>query len=197
MDKHEWQYLMEELEAAYRADYQDDRVLVPGEGERTQPRLMLFGEAPGKEEVPQRRPFVGKAGKNLDAFLQVLGLERSAIYISNVVKVRPVRVIPRGTVANTPPRHWELDFFTPWLLREIALIRPRHLVTLGNTPLQALMGREIKIGQCHGLELPYSQEGFTCLLTPLYHPASIIYNRSLAAVYAQDLEILRGQLGDI
>ena len=97
---------------------------------RQDPDIMLIGEAPGEQESLQGRPFVGKAGKNLDGFLQVLELNREDIYISNVVKVRPTKVSPRGSVSNRPPNPEELALFTPFLMEEILLVQPEMIVTL-------------------------------------------------------------------
>ena len=99
---------------------------------------MLIGEAPGEQEALEGRPFVGKAGKNLDGFLKAVGLRRGEIYVTNVVKLRPTRQSAAGRVVNRPPSREEKALFTPWLMREIALVRPGALVTLGNVALQAL-----------------------------------------------------------
>jgi DNA polymerase len=158
---------------------------------------MLVGEAPGEQETLQGRPFVGKAGKNLTAFLETVGLERSQLYVSNVVKVRPTRMSAAGRVVNRPPSREEKELFTPWLMREIAIVRPAGLVTLGNVALQAFV--KDTVGERHGkwmraVVAPPEQEAFTLPLFPLYHPASVIYNRSLSEVYRQDLLALRESL---
>ncbi len=172
----------------------EEKPLVFGEGDWRSPPVMLVGEAPGEQETLQGRPFVGKAGKNLEGFLQALGLRREEIYISNVVKVRPVKVSARGSVSNRPPNREEILLFTPWLYREILLVKPRRLVTLGNVALKALAGPQAVIGAYHGRETACQvREGGQTAefpLFPLYHPASIIYNRSLTKVYAEDLGVL-------
>ena len=122
--------------------------LVFGDGQADGPVLMLVGEAPGEQEALEGRPFVGKAGRNLAGFLEALGLRRSEIYITNVVKVRPTRVSSAGRVINRPPSREEKALFTPWLMREVAVVRPQALVTLGNVALQAFV-RET-VGQAHG-----------------------------------------------
>ena len=171
--------------------------LVFGDGKTDHPVLMLIGEAPGEQETLQGKPFVGKAGKNLTGFLETVGLERSELYVSNVVKVRPTRKSPSGGIVNRPPNREEKLLFTPWLMREIAIVRPDALVTLGNVALQAFM--EETIGNTHGrwhraVVCPPDGEAFTLPLFPLYHPASVIYNRSLADVYQADLAALRDSL---
>lgn len=171
--------------------------LVFGDGQSDRPVLMLIGEAPGEQETLQGRPFVGKAGKNLTAFLEVVGLDRQDLYVSNVVKVRPTKRSASGGIVNRPPNREEKLLFTPWLMREIAIVRPDGLVTLGNVALQAFM--EETVGNVHGkwqrtVVSPSEGEAFTLPLFPLYHPASVIYNRSLADIYQADLIALRDSL---
>ena len=170
------------------------RPLVFGEGNADGPVLMLIGEAPGEQEALKLRPFVGKAGKNLDQFLQTLELRREEIYISNVVKIRPSKISPAGRIVNRPPTREEKALFTPWLMKEIALVRPRAIVTLGNVALQAFV--DDVIGNRHGrwssVEItPPDGKTLALPLFALYHPASVIYNQSLKIVYAQDLQTLK------
>ncbi|MBQ8313741.1 MAG: uracil-DNA glycosylase [Clostridia bacterium] len=169
----------------------EEKTLVFGEGRADHPPIMLIGEAPGEQETLQGRPFVGKAGKNLDAFLEVVGLRREDIYISNVVKVRPTKVSPKGSVSNRPPNREELALFTPYLYEEILLVQPKMIVTLGNVALKALLGKEAVIGDHHGQVTRAQVQGQSFAVFPLYHPASIIYNRSLTETYQQDLQKLK------
>ena len=189
-----------ECEAAMNTLYaQKPQTLVFGDGNTDKPTLMLIGEAPGEQEALQRRPFVGKAGKNLTEFLQAIGLQRSELFISNVVKFRPTRRSPTGRTVNRPPTREEIGLLIPWLYREIAIVQPGALVTLGNVALNALLGEPSTIGACHGrwrkvtLQTTDNQ-AITLPLFALYHPASVIYNRSLADVYHADLLTLRGTL---
>ena len=178
----------------------EQKTLVFGEGKTDHPPVMLIGEAPGEQETLQGRPFVGKAGKNLDGFLEAVGLEREDIYISNVVKIRPTRVSPKGSVSNRPPNREELLLFTPYLLEEILLVQPGVIVTLGNVALRALMGRDAVIGAMHGrpaqTTVRHEKQSRDVFVFPLYHPASVIYDRSLTAVYQEDLKALRVWLDD-
>lgn len=162
----------------------EDKPLVLGEGKADSPVLMLIGEAPGETEVLKRRPFVGKAGKNLDEFLLLAHLNREDIFVSNVVKIRPTEIGPTGRTRNRAPNKEELSLFAPWLLKEIAAIRPQALATLGNVPLKALTDSKQTVGDCHGQWLA-SRAGVP--LFALYHPASVIYRRALAPVYEQDV----------
>ena len=178
----------------------EEKPIVLGEGNIDHPPVLLIGEAPGEQESLQGRPFVGKAGKNLDGFLRVLELNREDIYITNVVKIRPTKVSDKGRVSNRPPNKEELALFTPYLMEEILLVQPKMIVTLGNFALKALCGPKAIIGDMHGRKNRVTvnhekQEGeFT--LFPLYHPASIIYNRSLQEVYDGDLQALKAVLAE-
>lgn len=161
-----------------------ENALVFGEGPMC-PKLMLIGEAPGEQESLMGRPFVGKAGKNLDHFLALAGLKREEIYISNVVKFRPTKAGKTGRLSNRPPTREEVALFSPWLLREIKLVRPSMIATLGNVPLKALTDPKATIGEMHGRVIDTNQTGRP--LFALYHPASLIYNRSLTNVYEADV----------
>ncbi|MBQ2834401.1 MAG: uracil-DNA glycosylase [Clostridia bacterium] len=169
-----------------------ESALVFGEGPK-KPKLMLIGEAPGEQETLQGRPFVGKAGKNLDRFLELAGMKREEIYISNTVKIRPTKTGKTGRLSNRPPTREETALFRPWLIREIDEIAPEMIATLGNVPLQALTGSKQTIGQVHGRIIPAGETGLP--LFALYHPASLIYNRSLESVYEEDVRRLAAMLG--
>ncbi|MBR4015344.1 MAG: uracil-DNA glycosylase [Anaerotignum sp.] len=181
-----------QLRKALETSLYQGKTIVFGEGAQS-PALMMIGEAPGGEEEKQGRPFVGKAGKNLSAFLEVLGLKREEIYISNVVKLRPVKESPKtGKAVNRPPSGEEIAFFLPFLQEEIAMVAPKVIVTLGNVPLKAVSGEKgAVIGDYHGKPLPLAEGR---ILFALYHPAAVIYNRSLQAVYDGDLLALRAFL---
>lgn len=170
--------------------------VVFGEGD-TSAKVMLIGEAPGAEETRLSRPFVGQAGKNLDEFLRVLGLSREEIYITNVVKFRPYKVSTKGTLSNRPPKAAETAGMLPCLLREIEAVAPKVVVTLGNVPLRCIAGKSAVIGGCHASALFASALSHEFTLFPLYHPASIIYNRSLKDVYAEDLIKLKVYINSI
>ena len=160
----------------------EKKVLVFGEGRVGAP-VMLVGEAPGEQESLLGRPFVGKAGRNLDAFLEGAQMDRSALYVTNTVKFRPTKTSPSGRVVNRPPTQEEVKLFLPWLKREIELVDPRCVVTLGNVPLKALTDRTHSVGDDHGRFIDLGGR----LLFAMYHPASVIYNPSLKAVCAADI----------
>lgn len=164
-----------------------ENALVFGEGPQ-KPLLMLIGEAPGEQETLMGRPFVGKAGQNLDHFLQLAGLQREEIYITNAVKIRPTKTGKTGRLSNRPPTKEEIALFRPWLLREIQEVAPRMIATLGNVPLRAVTGKALSIGDVHGQKSVAGETGLT--LFALYHPASLIYNRTLEEVYERDVRAL-------
>ena len=168
-----------------------ENALVFGEGPK-HAKLMLIGEAPGEQETLQGRPFVGKAGQNLDHFLALAGLRREEIYISNAVKLRPTKTGKTGRLSNRPPTKDEIALFRPWLLREIAEVAPQMIATLGNVPLRAVTGRSLTIGEVHGQVIDAGETGLP--LFALYHPASLIYNRALSEVYEQDVRALAQRL---
>lgn len=174
----------EEMTAFFQKLYVgEEKRLVFGEGNE-HARLMLIGEAPGEQEAIQGRPFVGKAGKNLDDFLEISGLDRRALYITNTVKFRPTKLSAAGRIVNRPPNPEEIRLCEPWLLREIQMIRPEMIVTLGNVPLKTLLGKDKTIGVCHGQWIEWREN---MRLYPLYHPASVIYNPSIKEVYRADV----------
>ncbi|MDR1263582.1 MAG: uracil-DNA glycosylase [Oscillospiraceae bacterium] len=170
----------------------EDRVMVFGEGARDA-SWMLVGEAPGEKEALAGRPFVGKAGVQLDGFLQTLMLDRDTLYITNAVKFRPTRVSAAGRTVNRAPTQEEIELWQPWLKREIELVKPRLIVTLGNTALRAVTGEALSIGDTHGRML----DGRNPPVFALYHPAAVIYRRDLRDTYHQDLATLRFVLDEL
>ena len=182
--------MREELNRLIAELYEGEKkILVHGEGE-IGARVMLVGEAPGEQETLMGRPFVGKAGKNLDEFLELAGLERSQLYVTNAVKFRPTKRSAAGRTVNRPPTREEVSLFLPWLRREIELVAPEVIVTLGNVPLRALTGPKSVIGDVHGA----FQDADGLRLYPMYHPASLIYNPALREVYAEDVRRLSAHL---
>lgn len=171
----------DELQGEYRSP-------VFGEG-GVHSGILLIGEAPGAEETKLGRPFVGKAGKQLDALIALFGVDRGDVYISNVVKYRPVVRSPKS-VRNRTPQPAEVLASLPLLRHEIGLLRPRVVLTLGNTPLKAVCQlanqKPPVIGAVHGTGQALTIGGARSLLIPLYHPASGIYNRALVEVMEQD-----------
>ena len=161
-------------------------MLVFGDG-RQDASVMLIGEAPGKDEVLQKKPFCGKAGKNLDEFLAATGIRREELFITNTVKFRPYKIGASGRKSNRPPTKNEIMICRECLLEEIRILSPKIIVTLGNTALHAVLGDDKTIGEVHGQLIGN--------VFALYHPASIIYRRELAPVYKKDMEKLAAIIG--
>ncbi len=190
------EYIFSDVIIEARKFGKTQRDIVFGEGKKNA-AIMLIGEAPGAEETRLSRPFVGRAGKNLDAFLNILGLCRSDIYITNVVKFRPCVVSAKGTLSNRPPAKDEIKAMLPYLLQEIEAICPQVVITLGNVPLKCLLGEDKKIGECHAVPADAFALSHKFTLFPLYHPASVIYNSKLKPIYENDINTLKLFLEDL
>lgn len=132
---------------------------------------------------------MGKAGKNLDEFLEYACIKRDELYITNVVKLRPTKISPKtGGLLNRTPSENEIKEFLPLLMLEIKEINPSLVVTLGNVPLRAVLGdKKAEIGAFHGKLI--EKDGIR--LFPLYHPAAVIYNPSLKEIYISDVKAIR------
>lgn len=156
--------------------------------------IVFIGEAPGANETEQGTPFVGKAGRQLDELLELADIPRKEIFITNVVKYRPV-VRSERSVRNRTPSAGEVSASLPLLRAEMERIRPRLIITLGNTPLTAVrtLAGELPatVGDVHGRPLPVSLGGIRTVLYPMYHPASGIYNRALIEVMREDAKKIR------
>ncbi|MCM0648234.1 uracil-DNA glycosylase [Clostridium swellfunianum] len=141
--------------------------------------ILFVGEAPGKTEVEEGKPFVGMAGKTFEGYLKTIGLTRDIVRITNTCFFRPITIKEgkngRTSVSNRPPKQSEVNLFKEVLDDEIALVNPKIIVTLGNVPLKRLT-EFISIGECHG-EL-YFNEKLGKHIFPMYHPSSLTYNRS-------------------
>jgi uracil-DNA glycosylase len=154
--------------------------------------LMFVGEAPGFHEDKQGLPFVGQAGKLLDKLLAEIGLDRSHVYIANVLKCRPP--------GNRDPQPDEIESCEPHLFRQIELIQPRVVATLGNFATKLLSGKPTGITRVHGVEQDTTVGGNRVLLYPLYHPAAALYTPRMLEVLQQDfarIPELMGRATDI
>ncbi len=154
--------------------------LVPGEGSATA-AVMLVGEAPGANEDRTGRPFVGSAGRLLDALLSEAGLRREDVFITNVVKARPP--------GNRDPKPDEVAHHLPWLEAQLDVIRPRLLVPLGRHALARFVPGA-KISEAHGRVV--ERDGRT--LFPMFHPAAALRNPRLRATLEEDARALRAAL---
>jgi DNA polymerase len=149
---------------------------VPGEGQLST-KIMFIGEAPGHSEDKEGRPFVGAAGRILDDLLKKAGIERSQVFITNMVKCRPPN--------NRVPKEDELTACRPYLDRQIALIKPKVICILGRTAYSSLLGGS-SITASRGKIV--ERAGQKYFLT--FHPAAVIYNKGLLSALEADLKKL-------
>jgi uracil-DNA glycosylase len=153
---------------------------VPGEGQLSA-KLMFVGEAPGRSEDEKGRPFVGAAGRILDELLKKVGIERSQVFITNIVKCRPPN--------NRVPKEDELNACRPYLDRQIALIKPKVICILGRTAYSSLLGgSSITANRGKIIE----RGGQKYFLT--FHPAAVIYNKGLLSALEADLKKLAAEI---
>jgi len=140
--------------------------------------VMFVGEAPGFHEDQQGVPFVGAAGKLLDTLLGGIGLTRADVFVANVLKCRPP--------GNRDPQPEEIQSCEGHLFRQIELIQPRLVCTLGNFATKLLSGKHLGITRVHGQEQDVVLGGRPVTLYPIYHPAAALYTRSMLAVLEAD-----------
>ena len=168
--------LQQEVEACTRCPFLKDRTRsVFGEGD-PDAQLVFVGEAPGREEDLQGRPFVGTAGQLLTKMIEAMGFTRDAVYICNVAKNRPP--------GNRTPLPEEIEICKPYLLKQLAIIRPRVICALGSVAAKALLGPDIAITHVRGQLLDY--EGTT--VVPTFHPAYLLRNPDAKKLVWQDLK---------
>ena len=149
--------------------------------------LMFVGEAPGFHEDKQGIPFVGAAGKLLEQLLEGIGLSRGEVYIANVLMCRPP--------GNRDPLPEEIQACESHLFRQIELIEPRVVATLGNFATKLLSGRPTGITRVHGQEQEVTLGGRRVLLYPIYHPAAALYTPRMLEVLKSDFARLPELMG--
>jgi uracil-DNA glycosylase family 4 len=155
--------------------------IVHTEGNR-KARLMFVGEAPGADEDEQARPFVGRAGQLLTKIIEAIGLKRDSVLIGNVNRCRPP--------GNRPPTPQEASMCRPFLLREIAIVQPEVIVTLGNTAMKNLLGTNEGITKARGKFQDY--KGIKVM--PTFHPAYLLRDPSKKRETWEDLKKVRDHL---
>ena len=157
---------------------------VIGEGSHSA-EVMFVGEAPGENEAKTGRPFCGRAGKGLDDLLASVGIERKDVYVTNIVKDRPP--------GNRDPFPDEIEIYAPFLDRQIEIIKPKVVATLGRFSMQYIMNRygldwELdSISKLHGKT--FETKGFK--FVPFYHPAAAIYNQNLLSILKEDFKVIK------
>ncbi|HKC19682.1 MAG TPA: uracil-DNA glycosylase [Candidatus Dormibacteraeota bacterium] len=147
--------------------------------------IMIVGEAPGFNEDRQGEPFVGAAGKLLDTLLARIGLSRSDVYITNVLKCRPPM--------NRDPMPNEAEACSPYLKQQMDLVRPKVVLILGRHALERLMPGQGSISRIHGSLIRRGDVAYV----PLYHPAAALHNGSLVADLERDFDALKRYLDQL
>ena len=151
--------------------------------------LMFVGEAPGFHEDKQGVPFVGQAGKLLDQLLVGIGLTREDVFVANVLKCRPP--------GNRDPMPDEIEACESHLFRQVELIEPKVVATLGNFSTKLLSGKPLGITRVHGQVQQVTLGGRSVLLYPLYHPAAALYTPSMLEVLREDFARIPELLGRV
>jgi len=167
--------------------------LVFGKGS-PEARILFVGEAAGRNEDEQGLPFVGAAGKNLDKLLASVGLSLNDVYVANILKYRPPE--------NRDPLPEEIKAHTPYLIKQIKVLCPRVICSLGNYATKFFlangevdkMDEQPGITSVHGKVRIIEFEGLKIKLIPLFHPAAIIYNQKLKVEWEKDMEIVKKEI---
>ncbi len=147
--------------------------------------LLFVGEGPGEQEDLKGEPFVGRAGQLLTQLIEGIGLTRDDVYIANVVKCRPP--------GNRDPQPDEIEACAPWLDRQLELIEPRVIVTLGNFATKLLLNTKEGITTLRGREFAFSRAGIDATLLPTFHPSAVLRSggKALAEARADFVRVKR------
>jgi DNA polymerase len=154
--------------------------IVPPEGD-LEAELMFIGEAPGYHEHVQRRPFVGNSGKLLTRSLQDLGIKRSEVWISNVIKARPPQ--------NRDPSQEEIEAYKPYVDKEIRIVNPKIIISLGRFSMAKFI-KNAYISKIHGQARWVNWEDKRLLIFPMYHPAAALRNGQVMRLFKKDFSKL-------
>ncbi|MYD10809.1 MAG: uracil-DNA glycosylase [Chloroflexi bacterium] len=155
--------------------------------------IMFIGEAPGKNEAETGRPFCGASGRVLDELLESINLERPKVYVTNIVKDRPPN--------NRDPLKDEIDLYAPFLERQIGIIQPKVIATLGRFSMEFILRRfgafqaNQKISQLHGSIIKVRTVYGRASVVPLFHPAAALYNASQRETMEKDFQVLKQFIG--
>ncbi len=180
-------------------------------GGNPQADLMMIGEAPGENEVIEGKPFIGRAGKELDGYFQAIGIPREEAYVTSVVRSRPYKIVttqkrgvPFTRKANRKPNKLEVFAHAPILDHQIEMIQPQIIVALGGVALQRLIGGSGKISECHGEPIISSIQKLKSfeenkwvwsekeyVIFPMYHPAAVFYNPKVRSEIEADLSKMK------
>jgi len=150
--------------------------------------IMFIGEAPGESEAKTGRPFCGASGRILDELLESIDVKREDVYITNIVKDRPPN--------NRDPHKGEIELYSPFLERQIDIVQPNVLATLGRFSMEFVLNlfdapeKDGKISQLHGTAIPVTTAYGEANVVPLYHPAVALYNAGQKDTLREDFKVL-------
>ncbi len=147
--------------------------------------ILFIGEGPGQNEDEQGKPFVGRAGKLLDDMMEMVGLDRTKVYIANIVKCRPPK--------NRDPLNVEQDACIGWLRRQTALLKPKIIVCLGRIAAKAIIKNDYRITQEHGQW--FERNGIQ--MTAIYHPAALLRDVSKRPDTFEDMKAIQAMAREI
>lgn len=180
-----WKELKQACSQCRRCELGETRhSLVFGDGAENA-RIMLIGEGPGEQEDRQGVPFVGPAGKLLDDMLEMIYLDRTKVYIANIVKCRPPH--------NRDPLQTEQDACIEWLRAQTRLLRPKIIVCLGRIAAMKLIREDFKISREHG---QWEQKG-GIWFTALYHPSALLRDETKRPETFRDLKSLQAKVREV
>lgn len=149
--------------------------------------ILFIGEAPGHKEDVKGRPFIGRAGKILDELLNSIGLQRNEVYIGNILKCRPPK--------NRNPLKTEIEKCSKYLDKQIKIINPKIIVTLGNFAASYIFNKfnleYDKISNAHGKTFHLNSHSKSVEIIPVYHPAAAIYNQRLKRILTKDFKEIK------
>lgn len=172
----------------YKFRIENKNLPVIGEGSHSA-KIMFIGEAPGKNEAKTGRPFCGRAGQILDELLATIGIKREEVYVTNIVKDRPPK--------NRDPLPEEIEIYGPFLDRQIEIIQPKIIATLGRYAMYYIMPKfnlefELEpISQNHGKVFETTTNYGKIKVVPLYHPAVAVYNSHTKDQLKKDFQVLK------
>lgn len=180
----EWDTLRHEILTCQRCPLAHSRTqAVPGVGPNTA-RLVIIGEAPGRQEDLQGEPFVGAAGKLLTKLLEEAGIPRKSVFITNTVKCRPPE--------NRQPTQEERVACRPFLARQLVFIKPKIIALAGRVPAEAVLDMTVRMGAMHGQT--HQKQGQTYFV--MYHPAAGLYSQTKVPDMEEDMQRLKQLLED-
>ena len=180
-----WEALKQECMACHACALADTRTNVVFGVGAADAEILLIGEGPGQNEDEQGVPFVGRAGQLLDDMLEIIGLDRTKVYIANIVKCRPPQ--------NRDPLNVEQDACIGYLRRQTALLRPKIIVCLGRIAAKAIIKEDFKITQEHG---QWFQRGGV-QMTAIYHPAALLRDVSKRPETFEDLKSIQAKVREL